>query len=358
MWKSACWVVALCMAAGCGSESSSLVPRRGGSRSGDVDGGSDGSGSSDGDGCDKTVVQSRPTTPDMLIVLDRSASMAPSGNESRTDRWRGSMEAVVEVTAALDEGIAFGLMTFPAARGGGGRLGPGDVTLQCAPGTLDVPLGLGKGGEIARALGRMGPGGFTPTAATLEAALSAIGSPTTADQAVTPPKYVLLVTDGDPNCSEDFGGLVGGGVTADPKAREATIAAIERLTDEGVQTYVVGYQTAQSSFAGQLDRMAAAGGTGDKKHRSVESGSELTRAFEELTGRALSCSYELSAPVDDASRVLVTVDGKPRALDRTADGWTLGGDRRTVTLTGAACDAAQRGAQFAIEVVCEPVLVI
>ena len=347
-----CWV-ALCVAAGC-SDGGVVRERDGGTGRDDPSDGS-GDGNYDGDGCEKTAVRSTPTTPDMLIVLDRSASMAPTGNDSRTDRWRGSVNAVVEVTAALDDGINFGLMTFPSARGGGGR----DVSAQCAPGSVNVDLGLGNGPEIADALRRMGPGGYTPTAATLTEALDVIGSPVTADQTATPPKYVLLVTDGEPNCSADFGGILGsGGSIEDPRAREETVAAIQALTKQGVQTFVVGYQTAQTSFAGQLDRMAAAGGTGEKKHRSVESGSQLTSAFEELAGRAISCSYELEAAVSDTTRVLVTVDDEPRAYGRASDGWTLGPDGRTVTLTGAACDAAQRGAIFSIEVTCDPIVVI
>jgi len=126
----------------------------------------------------------------------------------------------------------------------------------------------------------------------------------------------------------------------------------------GVRTYVVGYQTAATGFAQQLDMMAAAGGTGERAHRSVDSGDDLVSAFEEIASRAVSCSYKLEKPVADASYVLVTVQGKTRAIGKTGDGWALGPDMQTITLTGSACDAVQAGADFTVEVVCAPVTVI
>ena len=104
--------------------------------------------------------------------------------------------------------------------------------------------------------------------------------------------------------------------------------------------------------------MAAAGGTGETKHRSVNSGADLTATFAQIAAGVVSCSYTLDKPVKDASYVLVTVDGKQRALNHPADGWTLSPDMQTVTLTGAACDAVKGGAVFAVEVKCTIVNVI
>ena len=336
--------------ASCGSENPS-----GGDlddREGDAgvrrDGGKSGDGAGVGNECTKFSVASQRAIPDMLVVLDRSSSMAPSGNDSQTDRWSGSVEAVIDVSQRFDDRLSLGLMTFPAV--GSGR------SQQCAAGSVNVPIGPRSGDEIAEVLGEMRPSGFTPTAATLEAVRDVIGSATVVD-AVVPPKYVLLVTDGDPNCSSSWSS--GGGFgQPDPEARQQTITAIRSLTDLGVRTYVVGYQTAGSGFEQQLDMMAAAGGTGERTHRSVESGDDLVSAFDEIASRAVSCSYKLEQPVSDASYVLVQAKGKTRAVGNTSDGWTLGPDMQTITLTGAACDAVQAGADFTVEVVCAPVTVI
>ncbi|MDB4972969.1 MAG: CglB [Myxococcaceae bacterium] len=330
------------------------------------DGAGDGNGDGSGDAgvlrdgrvvepdvCGKHLVKSDHAVPDMLIVLDKSGSMAPSGNATRTDRWKGSRDAVDEVTAMYDSTINFGLMTFPASGGGFG----GSMTRQCAAGTVDVDIGPSTGAMIRQALAPMNAAGYTPTAATLHAALDVIGTPASADQSVTSPKFILLVTDGDPNCSKDYsvGGGFGGVAPPDPIARMETLDAINKLTLAGVKTYVVGYQTAATDFASVLDMMAAAGGTGQTKHQSVNSGDELSMAFESLAGMAASCSYHLTTPVQ-ANFVLVTVAGKTRAFNNTADGWTLSSDRKTVSLTGAACDAAQKGGVFTVEVQCEEVI--
>ena len=116
--------------------------------------------------------------------------------------------------------------------------------------------------------------------------------------------------------------------------------------------------TKGSSFAQQLDKMAAAGGTGETKHRSVNSGDDLASAFEAITQRAVSCTYRLEKPVTDPTYVLITVGDKARAYNNTADGWTLGADKQTITLEGAACQALQQGETLSVEVTCEQVVVI
>ena len=259
--------------------------------------------------------------------------------------------AIVGVTAELDDKIRFGLMTFPAFTPGGGDNDDDDDN-ECAPGTVNVPVGPGKGGDIAAALNMMDADGRTPTAASLQEALKVYGSTATAD-AVAARRYVLLVTDGDPNCSGGQGGRGGGG--ADQLARMQSIEAINALRMADVKTYVVGYQTAGTEFAQQLDMMAAAGGTGETMHRSVDNSQMLTEALQQLAGEVASCSYALTTPVDDAKYVRVTVADKTRAFENAADGWTLAPDRKTIELTGAACDEVRAGAPFAVQIECSEV---
>jgi von Willebrand factor type A domain len=293
--------------------------------------------------CEVKTVQTSPSVPDMLIVLDRSGSMNP-GRGSATDRWSGSVDAITDVVGRYDDDIRFGLMTFPAVGGDNG----------CAAGTMNVPVGPGAGGEIASTLGGMDANGSTPTAASLEAARQTLGPVVDQGPDVkVPPKFVLLVTDGDPNCSTP--GMTGGGGGIDTQARQDTIAAIAALAGDGIPTYVVGFETAGTSYAGQLDAMAQAGNTGTTSHRSVNSGDDLALALEEVVRAVTSCDFRLDAPVKDASYVAVSVDSRLRALDTAGDGWTLGADKQTVTLTGDACDAIKNGSTLQIEVRCQVV---
>jgi hypothetical protein len=296
--------------------------------------------------CESHVVDGAPAVPDMLIVLDRSGSMNPDNNDDATDRWGGSRDALIDVTEAFDHQVRFGLMTFPGVAAGGG----GDS--QCAPGKLDVPIGLNTGPSIATTLGSMQAEGRTPTAAALEAALPIVATSVGPDE-VAGAKYVLLVTDGDPNCGSNTGGRGGGG--RDDVARMATIRAIEALTAAGVKTFVVGYQTAGTDFVDQLDRMAAAGGTGATKHTSVESGSDLNATLSQIASKLVSCTYQLKGAVADPAKVLVSVAGRPRNLNAADDGWRLESDHRTVTLLGRACMEVESGGVFAVQVTCEPV---
>jgi hypothetical protein len=359
MTKHAWFLAGALAAVGCGGDKSlydDLAGKDGGRglSGGKKDGGT---GSGDDDVCGKHSAVSDHAIPDMLIVLDRSGSMARDGNDNGTDRWGGSVEALSGLVTKYSMGVNFGLMTFPGTTGGlGGGFNPAP---QCAPGAVDVAIGADQGPAINQAISRMRPTGYTPTASTLEAAVEVIGMQDIADQKATSAKYVLLVTDGDPNCSAGWnprGGGGGGGqgqADADPVAREQTIAAIEKLTEAGVKTFVVGYETAGTDFEMQLDLMAAAGGTGEDKHRSVESADDLAATFDELAAYATQCSYRLAETVDPVY-VSVTVGGKMRTY-RDADGWELGSDERTVTLVGKACTDAKNGGAFTVEVQCDPV---
>jgi hypothetical protein len=359
------WLLAGALAAvGCGGDKSlydDLAGKDGGRglTGGKKDGGA---GGSDDDVCGKHSVVSDHAIPDMLIVLDRSGSMARDGNDNNTDRWGGSADAVSQLVTKYSMGVNFGLMTFPGTSGGGGLADIFNPAPQCAPGAVDVEIGADQGPAINQAISRMRPSGYTPTAQTLQAALPVIGTQDISDQKVTSAKYVLLVTDGDPNCSRDWnprggggGGGGGGGNQADPDpvAREQTIAAVEELTKVGVKTFVVGYETAGTDFEEQLDLMAAAGGTGEKTHRSVASAADLAATFDELASYATQCSYRLSETVDPVF-VSVTV-GRTMRDYKDEDGWELGSDQRTVTLLGKACTDAKNGGAFTVNVECEPV---
>jgi Mg-chelatase subunit ChlD len=355
------WLLVGALAAfGCGSDKKDsiydgLTGDGGKSSRSNKDGGSDAKASGDEDVCGKHNVVSKNAVPDMLIVLDRSGSMSPLIN-GHTDRWKGSATAVAQLTEKYSAGVNFGLMTFPGdyGLGGGGGFGGGGFggidTTNCTTGAVNVAIGRDRGPAINQAIASMGPNGRTPTAATLKAALDVIGAPQAGDQALSGGKYVLLVTDGDPNCSTPTAGVNG----PDFVARQQTIDAIKALTDAGVKTYVVGYETAGTDFAGALDMMAAAGGTGEAMHRSVESAEDLEATFDELAANATTCSYTLSEKVDPTF-VSVTVGSKGRKY-QDADGWTLASNGRTVTLTGKACSDAKGGQVFTVEVECEPVI--
>lgn len=288
--------------------------------------------------CQQFTVSATPTTPDMLIVLDRSGSM----KRDNVNRWDPSVSAVRAVTSMLEDRVRFGLMMFPrAGRGGGGGS-------TCEPGELNVPVELESADDISDALDTE-PSGGTPTGETLEQAFEALDPTNTNPDEVIPPMYVLLVTDGQPTCPAGDG-------SAEPPEEadiDLTTDALDTLLDAGVKTYVIGYDTKNdAAFSSLMDRFASHGGTG--MHRAVEDEASLIAEFEKIAGEAIPCSYQLETEPEDPSFVRVTLDGTQLNLD-APNGWSING--RVITLQGAACSSLKDGNDHSltVEVLCNQV---
>lgn len=324
---------------------------------GSASGATGGPGSLAGGGtCEAQTVQSGRTAPDILIVLDRSLSMRMDG----VNRWDPSVAGLKAITSMLQDRVSFGLMTFPGGQPRGDR-----DTMTCDPGMSRVPVGRSNADAIAQALDMTQPGGRTPTAKTLAAAHQLIETTRRSDpDSKVAPQYVLLVTDGAPNCTDPNGGgggMQGGGSfgSGEPAQVDASVAEIEAMTKAGIRTFVLGYDTqndAQLKMA--LDRMASAGGTGEKTHRPIEDQATLVEEFRKITEVALSCEFVLAKPVVDKKFVKVLLDGKQLNVD-TDNGWKLSGDGLTVTLQGNACKTIKtEGHVFHVSVECAEVGIV
>jgi Mg-chelatase subunit ChlD len=277
----------------------------------DAGGGGGGGGESD---CNTKTITTRENPPDILIVLDRSLSMELGG------RWEPSKSAVTMLTTEYDNQAQFGLMTFPT----------GDSV--CDPGVLDVPVAPMNAAAVNAHINGTGPTGFTPTADTMVNALAALGDRKIVADAVPTPAYVLLVTDGEPQCPGDGG---------DQGPR--TLEAVAALTDAGIKTYVIGYNLTVGSQL--MNDMAAAGGT--DHYYEVGNQQELSAAFREVTKDIVKCEFELSEIPKDPTFVRVTIDGETVDLN-AADGWVI--DGKKITLQSGSCDLLKDGANHALQV--------
>lgn len=295
-------------------------------------GGSGANGGQNGTGnglCETLEAVARPEYPKILIVLDRSGSMAG-------EPWDHATSALDALLTSYPDSL-FGLSMYPSV-GEELSCGAGDVVVDAAENThaqvRDVLLA-----DASKAIKDFG---FTPTAATLEVARGALlPEPDDLHE-----RIVLLVTDGQPNCN------AAGPEKFTPDVA-ATLSALDSLLNESVRTFVVGYRT--EMFADVMDQMAAHGGT--EKHYAVDDAQTLVNAFEDVAVSVAPCTFELSAPTPGPEFVRVLLDGADLPFDDT--GFAIENDT-TVRLRGASCELMRDGKEHAIKVLveCEPVRLI
>jgi hypothetical protein len=320
-----------------------------------------------GNKCEVVHLTANPTTPDVLIVLDRSGSM------DREGRWTPSVSAVRTITNDLQAQINFGLAMFPQPPANGSANGGQiDITMclsamdpqtclddlidavggTCTPGSIIVPVGPNTAPMIASTLDMTNSAGGTPTGETLENLVTTYATSELDPDALPRPKFVLLVTDGQPTCPN------GGGENTTQPDIDRSNAAIDALLKKGVRTYVIGYNTTgpgNEMLAAVLDGFAQRGGTGDMMHRPVEDEASLKAAFQQIAGAVVNCTFVLDKPPMRADYVLVKIDGTQVNLD-DPNGWHLVGDR-TVELVGSTCDTLKSDGAHIVdaEVLCDVV---
>jgi hypothetical protein len=203
----------------------------------------------------------------------------------------------------------------------------------CMPGNIVVPVAPNNGAMIATTLNTTISQGGTPTGETLQNLVGSYASLPQDPDKTPVPRFVLLVTDGQPTCPN------GGGENTTQPDIDIANTAIDMLREKGVRTYVVGYNTTGAGnerLAQILDEFARRGGTGDMMHRPVEDANALRTELQRIAGDVVSCTFVLDKAPPRADYVLVKVDGNQVNLN-DPNGWQLVGDR-TVELTGTACE--------------------
>jgi hypothetical protein len=306
----------------------------------------------------------------VLLVVDKSSSMSETG-EFAEGRWKTLGSALESALEATSTRISYGLELFPFADD------PEATPATCeTPAGLEVlvPIVLGEDqtGAIASTLAAHAPAGGTPTADALARALDYFADGD--GRELSGQRYVLLATDGGPNCNADLTcekesctinrenegaeAACGGNccdADLDPLGPtnciddERTVARVEALAEAGIKTIVVGIP-GTDFFADTLDAVAEAGGAPDPdgprsyyRVTGADGADGLTETLTRITtGLITTCRLQLtSTPADpDYEGLLnVEIDGQevPQAGD---DGWSV--DRTTtpptVVLAGETCE--------------------
>lgn len=298
----------------------------GGANDGGGNGDGGGGGGSDGGGCgaqtEEIGLVNLGDPPDLLIVLDRSGSMAgpiPTFPPNFTAKWSIMRTALESTVMAKQNNIRFGLLEFPSD------------DICAADAVAEVPVGLGSFAAVQNYFQNRSPNGNTPAHLALQAALAYYqGIP-----ANPAGQYVLFATDGLPNCD--------GGVPENDSST-ATVAAVNALANAGFKTYVLGFGSFlglddsvlnDAALAGQVPRPG-----GPPHYYNAGNASELSAVLDQIAGGIIvpSCSFQLDSPPPEPENVTVTINGVPVPRSPShADGWDYHPDPMTITFFGSYC---------------------
>jgi hypothetical protein len=290
--------------------------------------------------------------PDILIVQDASGSMnndisdTSCGNNGcgATSKWAQMIPAINMVVSQTDTTVNWGLKFFA------------DTDATCGVGnTVPVPIAAGNAGAIQAALagrtsanGGVSNGSRTPTRLAENAGANYMRGLT--DQN---PRFILLATDGLPNCAP------GASDTAADDSAGAVMAVADAAA-MGIPTFVVGVATGGMGTADTtLSNMANAGGyprAGSPTYYNVSSTAEFVSVLQTLVGMAASCTFTVPNPpndMTDRAHIGVIVDGKELTKDTShANGWDYTSTGMTaVQVYGSTCDAIMNGSAKSVEIV-------
>lgn len=373
--------------------------------------------------CGQTRLQADVRTVNMMLVLDQSGSMNNKSSSGAT-KWSEMKSALSGAMKSVANDINFGLILFPYS---GDVSAPGivydpnnpsaDVTCQ-VPNTddpnaavavgIDLAVnpgdGLTKLNAILDVVGKSVPAGGTPTAVALEQAFRYFTDPNGGGKNLPGTKWVLLATDGGPNCNKDLvcdtaactqnidctcGNNTCGypnNCCADTSGANkygylclddaAVVQEITKLATAQIKTFVVGIP-GTDQYAATLDQMANAGmmvnpapvnGESYYAISSTDSLTGLQNTFSTITTQLVkSCDVELQEIPQSADRVIVAIDcakvpSVPAGTPSTGDKSGFYIDYRTdgtahLQLTGSYCDQISTLGAKNLDVIsgCQPI---
>jgi hypothetical protein len=378
-------------ASGCGSDqpSSMVDGNNGGSSSGATNGGGtgnsgpdlnpvagdgpgDGTAGSDigaGGGCGATAITANPPVINVLLVVDKSGSMDTKPTGFAVTKWAALDEALKTTFDATQDKISYGLDLYPIE----GTDPKADYTCNLPAPTAPVVVPVQAGAKAAPLIlaavenKANAPSGGTPTAAALARADYYFTKG--AGKALKGEKYVLLATDGGPNCdtsltceiatcTANIDNKVAMPNLCDPKAsgdpdgqrncldEAGSVAAVKTLAGHGIKTIVVGIPGTEA-YVSTLDAIAAESGVTNPDappdYFAVDAKSGvagLGKALEKITtGLVKSCELHLEEAPPDLDHLFVVIDGVELKKSDT-EGWSI--QDKTVSppvvvINGAAC---------------------
>ncbi|MCK9460521.1 MAG: VWA domain-containing protein [Proteobacteria bacterium] len=281
----------------------------------DADTDSDSDSDSDTE-CEETVITVLNDPARVLILLDHSSSMAGTN-------WDIARSAIGDLLSTFaSSSIEFGLDTLPDPQVGECSV-EAPVAVDCGPGTEAAINGALAGMStfvstpLYDAMAELTEPGYAPGCMETEHA-----------------KHLLLIADGEDSCS-----------TATPGDFAALTSA---LVGMGVRITVVGFNVNIDS--GQLEAIAANGGTEFTSYLNASDESSLNAALGAIADSVDSCLFTIAWPAASAEPGLVNFyfDGLPVPMDEdcsTGFGWRWAGEAHTqIEFCEGSCELLKDGA--------------
>ncbi len=224
--------------------------------------------------------------PDVLLVQDRSGSMnnddadlACNGGCSANSKWAQMTTAVTNVLQSTQGSVNWGVKYFPDNNACDASMPPA------------VGIAPSNGAAVADSIARTLPGGTTPTRDAITFGTAYLQSLTD-----TNPKFLLLATDGLPNCPLGCAAMTTANAactqTDNPTEDLAVEAAVMMAAAQGIKTFVVGIgnvATAQNT----LNQLALDGGEaqtgGATSYYAATDEAALEAALTSIVGKIAGC---------------------------------------------------------------------
>jgi hypothetical protein len=294
--------------------------------------------------CGQGNVSIMAVPPDILIVQDKSGSMDEDDGGSTCKNGCGANSKWSQITAALNMVVAstqssinWGLKFFS------------DNDACDASGAPVVGVAAMNATAIAKAINATGPGGNTPTRDAITYGVSYLASLTD-----TNPKYLLLATDGLPNCPMGCSRMSNPSssctMTDNPSEDKAAEQAVAMALQQGFKTFVIGIGNV-SSAVNTLNQLAMNGGeaqtSGATSYFAATDPTALESALTTIVGVVASCEISLAGAPTGFSNVAVSAQTTAGTTIQIAsdptNGWSYGPNNQSIILNGTSCTNLKNG---------------
>jgi hypothetical protein len=317
---------------------------------------------------------------EVTFVIDRSGSMDSPLEATLADagrafsRWTMLRDALrATLVGDVESRLSMGALFFPRVPVVESPTQEESCTVSPngRPFNIVAPR-LNNAAALLRVFDETRPRGGTPTLDALVAAGDPLLELARTDPDRSKARYIILATDGGPNCNptippdrcicavED---PTGRNICADNPAlarwfcldRENVVTQINRYAEQGLYTYVIGLDNpSERPMIETLNAMAVAGRranpVGELQYYSVRRSDQLFATFRDIATTITRCAFVTPSRPDNPESIRVEVGGLAVPRDRAhINGWDWSdAGYGEITLYGAAC---QRGVEAPVNAV-------